>query len=129
MSKILGIDYGSVRVGTALSNDDQTIAFPRVTIESKEEVYEPHIEELIETENVSEIVIGLPLGFDGGDTTMTGKARVFAKNIEQKFGIPVVLQNEVLSSKMAGQHISDKKLLDARAAALILQSYLDRRKM
>lgn len=126
MSKILGIDFGSVRVGLAVSNDDQTIAFPRAVIESSEEVFIPYIKSILEEDNISHVVIGLPLSFEGEDTKITGKVRVFAETIEEKFGLPIIFQNEVLSSKMAKQHITDRKLLDARAAALILQSYLDK---
>lgn len=128
MSKILGIDFGSVRVGLAVSNEDQTIAFPRVVLESSEEVIMPYIKDLIEAENISTIIIGLPLSFGGEDTKTTEKVRAFAVWIEKNFKVPTIFQNEVLSSKMAKQHITDKKLLDARAAALILQSYLDKNK-
>lgn len=127
MSKVLGIDYGSVRIGFAISNDEQTIAFPRGVIEASEEVCTPHLRNIINEEGVDAIVVGLPLSFNGEDTKMTGEARAFAKNIEQEYGLPVHLQNEILTSKLADQHVRDKTMRDARAAALILQSYLDRK--
>ncbi len=67
MSKILGIDYGKVRVGIAVSDDSSTIAFGRKVIDNNKHLYN-ELKKIITEENISQIVLGYPLNLKGQKT-------------------------------------------------------------
>jgi putative holliday junction resolvase len=124
--KILGIDYGSKRVGIAISDESHTLA-REYNIFSPKEFWE-QIEKLCKEEEVGKIVIGLPLNMSGGHTDTTRSAQEFADKLEEKLGIAVEYMDERLSSVMAGNLPGGKKNVDSLAAQIILQNYLDKTK-
>ena len=128
MPRILGIDYGTKRIGFALSDKEEKIAFPK-TIQSNVWSYiRDYINEAILNDDVTEIVIGLPVGLDVKETDLSREVRVFAKKLGETFKLPIHLENEVYTSaaiKTSGAAPPHK--IDASSAALILQSWLDRR--
>lgn len=122
--KILGIDYGSKRVGIAISDESHTLA-REYNIFSPKEFWE-NIEALCKDEAIEKIVIGLPLNMSGGQTDSTRNVQEFADKLEEKLGIAVEYMDERLSSVMAGNLPGGKKNVDSLAAQIILQNYLDK---
>ncbi|OGZ41972.1 MAG: hypothetical protein A3C80_02385 [Candidatus Ryanbacteria bacterium RIFCSPHIGHO2_02_FULL_45_43] len=126
MARYLGIDYGTKKIGIALSDEGGRIAFPKVVIENNWDTVAQYLSELVEKERVCTIVVGLPLGLDGTETAMTAKARAFALKLKNEFHPPVVFEKEVLSTKAVRPNTTTKEMIDASSAALILQGYLDK---
>lgn len=126
MARILGIDFGTKRVGIALSDEEEKMAFPHSVLENPKALEE--IKRIIQEEKIAEIALGLPLRLeDMQDTEMTKEVRAFAEELK-KIGIPVLFEHEFLSSKEAGREKENREYVDASAAALILQTYLERKR-
>lgn len=124
--KILGIDYGTKRVGLAISDETQTLARELSILSPKEFWW--GIKDLIESESISRIVIGLPLNMSGDATHSTEAAQKFSDELQALFPeIPLEFMDERLSSVMA-ESMGRKKDIDSLAAQIILQNYLDREK-
>ena len=124
--KILGIDYGTKRVGLAISDESQTLARELNILSPKEFWW--GIKDLIATEAIERIVIGLPLNMSGGSTQSTEAAQKFYDELQERFPeIPLEFMDERLSSVMA-ESMGRKKDVDSLAAQIVLQNYLDRAK-
>lgn len=123
--KYLGIDYGTRRVGVAVSDDNGSIAFPREVIGNKsfEEILQS-VHEFAVREDISVVVLGLPRRIEGMDGAVREEILRFGEALEAK-GVAVAYEDEMLTTKIAEAHSTANR--DASAAALILQSYLDRR--
>lgn len=126
MRKILGIDYGRKKIGLATATDQLAEVYGVIHFKSVGKVI-IKLREIVEKENIKKIVIGISEG------KMAGETRNFANRLGKEFKLPVILQDETLSTKTA-QSLSieanikrkkRKKLEDAYAAFLILQDYLD----
>ena len=130
----MALDLGEKRIGVALTDQNRLIAaahsvFPRTSRKADF----AHISQLAEEQDVSLIVVGLPLQLDGAEGPMAQWARDYGRDLCQGIGIPVVFWDESLTSVAAEQAMQDqginrkkgKKKIDAVAAALILQSYLE----
>ncbi|MBI3631067.1 MAG: Holliday junction resolvase RuvX [Candidatus Sungbacteria bacterium] len=125
--RYLGIDYGRRRIGVAYSDEEGRIAFPdRVIAAGRDEAAIKEIVRLVSGAGAKEIVIGLPLGLDGKETEESGRVRAFARSLGQAAQLPVHLENEILTSRMATHVGVAKEMRDAASAAFILQSYLDK---
>lgn len=124
--RILGIDYGTKRIGFALGDTDQHIAFPRDVVEGRDKSLD-YVDRMIDQEGVSKVVIGIPVRHGGDEGTLATEIRAFGREIAEKFGVEVVFQNEILSTKAIQVGTVSKEKIDAASAALILQSYLDGR--
>ena len=122
--RYLGLDYGNVRVGIAVSDENGKIAFPREVLRLEDVT--PRLKKIIETERIGLIVIGLPRSMDGRKTPQTEEVENFTEQLKKEFFIPIEFEDEMLTTKIAKQHSSVEKV-DASAAAVMLQSYLDRR--
>lgn len=140
--RALGIDYGARRIGLALSDASGTLASPWRVVERPRSEAETvrlvsgEIAKLrAEDDGLATVVVGWPRHLDGSPNTQTPLAEAFARAIEATTGLPVVLQDERLSSveaesRLAGRDRdwrSRKQKLDAAAAAVVLQDYLDSR--
>lgn len=123
--RYLGIDYGSKRIGLAVSDADGKIAFPREVLENKGEATLRHIAMFCDSEKVGAIVLGKSLNYKQEANPIQAQIENFKLKIEKLTGMTVDYQNEVLTSHQAMRVNKDKEGLDARSAALILQSYLD----
>jgi putative Holliday junction resolvase len=138
----LGIDYGARRIGLALSDATATLASPWRLLQrppSEAETLRIMLEEINalanEDDGLEAVVVGWPRRLDGSPTHQTAIVETFARSLAAKIAVPVVLQDERLSSHEAesrlAQRESDwrkrKAKLDAMAAAVILQDYLDGR--
>lgn len=139
---MLGVDFGRRRIGLAVTDASATLARPLCALEAGASDAESvnavlaEIDRLGEDEGVSHIVVGLPLRLDGSPTGLTPQVRAFAALLAARTAIPVALQDERLSSHEAEQRLASterdwrrrKTRLDAAAAAVILQDYLDGRR-
>jgi putative Holliday junction resolvase len=134
MGRVLGIDYGDSRIGLAMSDPLKIIASPFKTIrnEGNEKCLQV-FQSLIKEKDVEAIVVGLPMGLKGQETAQTKKVREFA-DLLYALKLPIHLEDERLSSvsakkSMIQQNIKtghNKGLIDQRAAAIILQQFLDK---
>ncbi len=138
--RALGIDYGGRRIGLALSDASGTLASPLRTFErppSERETVRLVCDEITrlaaDDDGLATIVVGWPRRLDGTPTAQTPIVEAFARAIGQATAIPVVLQDERLSSVEAESRLAlkerdwkkRKSKLDAAAAAVVLQDYLD----
>ena len=125
MKRFLGVDWSQKRVGLAVSDETGKFAFPNKTIAySKTVELVEQLRVIIEKEDIKMLVIGLPLGTMRQDTLQTQEIRQVATILEKELGLPTVFQDEIFTTKIAEQHSA--KNVDASAAALILQAYLDK---
>ncbi len=136
ISRILGIDYGSVRIGLALSDPLKIISRPyKVIKNSGSETYR-ELEEIIAEQKVEAVILGLPLDKDGSDSSKTLEVREFAEALKIRLGIPVILWDERYTSAKANSWLKEmgidykksKTVIDKIAAAIILKDYLDEQK-
>ena len=137
--KAMGIDFGELRVGLALSDETGTLATPFTTLRRRPGKRPPlrRIEELVRSERVQDIVVGLPIELSGDESSWTHEVRALATKLEERVGVPVHLVDERMSSVRAERAIrssgrtrkkrEDRSLVDSGAAAVILQDWLDRR--
>lgn len=128
--RILGLDYGSARIGVALGDDVTKVATPWSVIvnEDPEDVL-LRLHELMARESVERVVVGIPrpLADQTRETEQAKEIRVFIQKLRMD-GFDVVEQNETLSSKVAADQVKEmggRGKRDDLAAAAILQSYLD----
>lgn len=141
--KFLGIDYGTKRIGVAVSDQNNTLAFPKEIILNDPNTFKK-LGEIIGKENVEELVIGESVGFSGKLNALSERIEIFISELEEKFKLPVHKQKEFLTSVEARRGTNRKTQsnlpqahskkgqiksgrVDASAAALILQRYLDKR--
>ena len=133
MSKILGVDYGTRRVGLSISDSSKIIAFPLCTVKT-EEIYS-FIDNIINVEKVGCIVIGTAINLDGSDTDSSQSINLFVKKLTKHYNdIEIVTSDERFTSKIAKSSIvnsglprnkrRDKSLVDKISATIILQDYL-----
>lgn len=120
----LGIDYGTKRIGLALSDKDGKMAFPYRTIAAGKHAPE-EISALVEKERVERIVVGIPIPLSGGSSNTAEAAKKFAASVERICKKPVARANEFFTTKMAKRSGVKKEHRDASAAAIMLQSFLD----
>ena len=133
MGRLLGIDYGRVRIGVSVSDETRMIARPLCCLEYKKDFIEKLQKELKPLLPIDEIVIGLPLDMRGKDSPMTEEVRKFADYLHKALQLPIVLWDERLTSAQAERQLRDAgmnrkkraEFNDTLAASLILQSYLD----
>jgi putative Holliday junction resolvase len=143
--RYLGLDLGGRRIGLAISDASGTLARPLKTLErsgSDEDaiaLVRLALEEVNRdlggpSDHVGCLVFGLPSHLDGTPSEQTVRIRQFAELLSARLGLAMALQDERLSSREAEEKLSlgerdwrkRKKKLDAAAAAIILQDYLDR---
>ena len=137
--RAMGIDVGTRRIGLAISDVTRTLARPLMTIDvtgvdaGAERVAGEVTRAAREDDGLSTIVVGLPVRLDGSPSEQTTRVAEFIAALRQKTSVPVVTADERLSSVEAESRMAErttgwrerKRKLDAAAAAVILQDYLD----
>lgn len=134
--KLIGIDYGTKRVGIAISDDEGNLAFPKCVLENNTALLE-NITRIITDEHITTVVLGYSLDYKGADNSVMKAITVFKDELEKQSALRVFLEPEFLTSAEAKRQPSllkqprsrkkrSRKSVDAEAAALILQSYLDK---
>ena len=137
--RAIGFDLGTKTLGVAISDRSKTIASSLMTIRFHEEDYEsllPQIKELIELYEVDEIVMGFPKNMNNTIGPRGEATIAFQKRLEEHLGKDVILQDERLSTVSAHHYMLEadlsrkkrKEKVDALAASIILQTYLDKEK-
>jgi len=121
--RILGIDYGSKRVGTALTDDKGMMAFPHEVFPNDEHLVSL-IEKLVIEKSVGEIVIGYSLGRDGQPNKIHEAVEEFMTNLTLSTGLPIHLEPEQYTTKEATRFQGKNAKTDASAATIILNSFL-----
>ncbi len=133
--RIVGLDLGTRWIGVAVSDESQTIATPVRTIERQSwKKTLAVVKDILGQFDAAAVVIGLPLNTDGSESEMSAEARRIARNLELSIDLPVILQDERMTSYEArgrlwerGVELKDtKNLVDSEAAAIILTDFIAR---
>lgn len=133
MSKILAIDFGLKRCGIAITDELRIIASPLCTVKSP--ALEEFLQEKIQSKEIGEIVIGLPLNSDAQATNITQNVYLLKEHLEAKYSeLTIALHDERFTSKMASAALFDagmkkskrkiKENVDMTSATIILQGYM-----
>ncbi len=126
--KYVGIDYGTKRIGVAVSDDSGSMAFPKEVIQNTGMVdVATAISRLCNEIGTVDVIIGESKNFKGEDNIVMKDVREFINHLESK-GLDVVYEPEIFSTMQAERLQGQRADIDASAAAVILQSYLDRLK-
>jgi putative holliday junction resolvase len=132
--RILGLDYGSRRIGVAVCDElGMTAQGVTTLIRKNREADMAAIAELVGRRDIERIVVGYPLRLDGSEGIQCEKINRFVRRLEARFSLPVVRWDETLSTKEAEELLRERgvrpkkrrTLVDRVAASLILQGYLD----
>lgn len=139
--RVLAVDFGEVRVGLALSDETGTLASPLPTLRRRRGKRPPikALEDLARDRGVAAVVFGLPLELDGSESDWTRQVRTVGEALADRLGVPVHFVDERLTSVEAERRVrgsglrrsqrEEKERIDAEAATLILQRWLDRRSL
>ena len=136
--RLLGIDYGTKRVGISISDDGGRLAFPHTTVSNNKELVD-EIKVIVDEYDANLIVIGESKDYQMKDNRIMGEVHDFMEELSKETGVKVVLQPEFMTSmQISKEHFQATKEegrktkkkdraenLDAKAATLILQSYID----
>ena len=136
--KFLGLDIGTVRIGVAISDPVTNIALPLTTIHTAQS-QNPYsdIQNILTTNQIHTIIVGWPLELDGSEGPAIRRTKQFLLNLKKYCpNVKLIPQDERLSSSAAENALqtletkgsNKKNLVDAMAAAIILQAYLDAKK-
>lgn len=137
MTRALGVDLGARRIGIAVSDPDGVLATPVTVLArtpDRPRLYRS-IADLAGEFEVEVVVVGLPLSLDGSDGPAATAARAEASALEQALDVPVVMHDERLTTVTANRLLAAtgadgrarRKVIDAAAAAVLLQAWLDGR--
>jgi putative holliday junction resolvase len=123
--KYLGIDYGQKKIGIAVSDSSGRVAFAKMILENKGDETISKIAELMKSEKIDALVMGESRDFQGKENWIMKDLRAFKEALAKNIKTPVIFEPEYMSS-MEARRINPSKEDDARAAAIVLQSYLDK---
>jgi putative Holliday junction resolvase len=135
--RVLGLDVGSKTIGIAISDPLGITAQGLETIRRKNKRLDfEQLAQLVGRYEVSEIVVGYPLRLSGAEGTQSEKMQLFADELRKKFGLPVHLWDERLTSSQANRVLREAELsikkrgaaVDRMAAVLILQNWMEARR-
>ncbi|HVZ41663.1 MAG TPA: Holliday junction resolvase RuvX [Candidatus Kapabacteria bacterium] len=132
--RILSIDFGTVRIGTAISDELGIVAAPLVVIPNGADAHE-RVAALARSNGAERVVIGMPYALNGAESDMTRMTREFAERLRPLLPCPLVEWDEAFSSRKAGERMRSANVgrkrrrqkgeTDTWAAAIILQEYLE----
>jgi len=133
MRRVLGIDFGDVRIGVAISDELGFMAHPLETIDVRKTAAIPRIRDLVSARDVETVVVGLPRNMDGSHGAASEKVVKFVASLRATLPCKVVTCDERLTTvsaqrslQEAGRKAKDQKnIIDQAAAQVILQSWLD----
>jgi putative Holliday junction resolvase len=136
--RILAIDWGEIRIGLALSDETQTLASPLETLHRRQGKRFPMTRflELTASHQPVGLVVGLPLSGEGGEEVSAASARELATALARRTALPLELWDERMTTARALRTIQEqggstrgrKHDVDALAAAILLQQFLDARR-
>ena len=134
---IMSVDLGKARTGIALSDKSEFLASPHTVIfEKSSKILPEKVAQTARDANAELIVVGLPKNMDGSEGESAQNARAFAEKLEELTGLPTVMQDERGTTVTAHNYLNAtntrgkkrKNVVDAVAAVIILQDYLDSKK-
>lgn len=127
--RYLGIDFGTKKLGLALSDEAGTMGFPHSVVPNTPQLL-AEIRALIEKESVGAIVMGESIGLSGEENPVAKDAHAFAQSLTEETGLPVHFEPEMFTTQEARRLPEGERErmgnVDAQAASLILTSYLGR---
>lgn len=136
--RLLAVDWGEIRIGLALSDESQVLASPLDTLVRRagKRLPMPRLLELVTTHTPVGVLVGLPLTSEGDEAASAAAAREMADGIARRTGLPVELWDERMTTARAlaaireqgGSTRGRKAEVDALAAAVLLQHFLDSRR-
>jgi len=128
--RIVGIDYGDVRIGISISDESKIIAFPLAYIDGHRDL-KKKFENILDGKEIEKFILGNPLGMNGSAGPMSEKIDKLALKLELWFGVECVLWDERYTTALASHAVRKsggsgrKGENDMASATVILQSYLD----
>ena len=125
--RILGIDYGTKKVGLALTDESGSMAFPHAVVPNDSDFMDT-ILQLIADKEVGEVVIGKSLQLDGTPNSVQADIESFITDLTLQLPIPIHQEPEQLTTQQAAATTGRNNQTDAAAAALILESFLAKQK-
>jgi len=133
-TRLLGVDYGTVRVGLAVTDPERIIASPLATYHRRDaEKDAAFFRDLVRKEEIVGLVVGLPLHLSGDEGEKAVEARAFGTWLSEVTGLPVVFWDERFTTRDAEEHLRSAGLTHQRrkdrrdrvAAQILLQSYIE----
>lgn len=122
--KYLGIDYGSKRVGVAISDESLIFSFPLTVLDTSDNLLD-EIKKICDENKIEVIVVGESRDFSFNENDIMKEVHPFISKLKETIGLPVYLHPEFMTSQEAERLQGKNEMTDASAAALILKSYLD----
>lgn len=136
-TRIMGLDFGKVRIGISLSDPLKTFAYSFITLQNDHNLLK-ELEKIIREKSITKIILGIPNENKAGSTSVVKEVIKFKETLQEKFKLEVILWDETFTSVMAADRIlesvsskkkrRDKSLVDMNSASIILQEYLDSEK-
>ena len=125
--RILALDYGSARIGCAISDPSETLARPLAVLEPPDP---RSVAELVAAHQVDEVVVGMPVHLDGREGEQAKATRRFREELQRLLAVPVKSYDERLTTRMAetSRRAGAQAAEDALAAAHLLEGYLASRR-
>ncbi len=132
--RLLGVDYGTVRVGLAVCDSERIIASPLAVYQRRDQTQDAdYFRKLAETEQIGGLVVGLPVHMSGDEGEKAKEARAFGNWLAQLTNLPVVFWDERFTTKTAESYLRDAGLTHQRrrerrdkvAAQILLQAYME----
>lgn len=127
---LIGVDPGEKRIGLAVKPAGQTSGVPLRVVEPGPDFY-TLVTKLADEYDADTVVVGLPRDINGNDTAQTAKARAFAGELAEATGLHILMHDEFSTSERARERLKpttreqEKRELDAVAAAILLEDYLE----
>ena len=132
MSTVLAFDFGTRKIGVASGQSITATGSPLSAIACRGQAPDfDRIAALLEEWQPDALVVGLPLNMDGSESELSGRARRFARQLEGRFGKPVFLVDERLSTREARERLGEQyrggpdERVDSMAAVLMIESYFE----
>ncbi|MEX2116948.1 MAG: Holliday junction resolvase RuvX [Bacteroidota bacterium] len=133
--RILGVDYGTKRIGLAVSDPLRILASAYATVENSQSVWST-LKEIVAKEDIEFAVVGMPLNLKGEEGVKATEVRRFIEEMKECLGLEVVVWDERFTTSLAYQYRlasgmgkkrrrNSKERIDAAAAAIMLQGFLD----
>ncbi len=136
LGRIMGLDYGTRRIGVAMSDALHLTAQPHEVLDADPGQLAAELRRLVNENDVEMIVVGLPVNLAGEETFSAGGARELARLASEATGLPVEMADERYTTRSAEQTLlaadvrrtRRRQVIDKIAAAIMLQSFLDARR-
>lgn len=127
MKKYLAIDYGSKKIGVAVSDAEGKFAFPfSIVLNKNKDKSLEEIIQILKEKQIKDVVVGESVNLRGEANSILGESKIFVKKLQEKIDIEIFFEKEWLSTVEA-RRFDDRKNADDSAAAIILQRFLDKK--